>query len=293
MVIRREDRVSAVLREDESLIDVFVSLSPAFERLRNRAMRKVMSRLVTVEQAARVAGLDADELVARLNARGRAGDGAPEPANARDGLEATPVAAVTAASPELPARLRSIPPDRVVDLDVREELRNGREPFSRIMAASRETPPGGALRVRAIFEPVPLYAVMAKQGLAHHTERLGTEDWRVWFYPYDDAGAPEAPARGHVPGSVAVAGHAGEADSANEAEGDVVVLDVRGLEPPEPMVRTLVALESLPADATLVQINVRVPQFLLPLLGERGFAYEIREQEPDLVRVFIRRAPAE
>jgi len=43
MVIRKEDRVSKVLRADESLIDVFVGISPAFERLRNPRMRKVMS----------------------------------------------------------------------------------------------------------------------------------------------------------------------------------------------------------------------------------------------------------
>lgn len=79
---------------------------------------------------------------------------------------------------------------------------------------------------------------------------------------------------------------------AGEEADPVVVLDVRGLEPPEPMVRTLAALEALPADGTLVQVNVRVPQLLLPHLEQRGFTYEVREQEPDLVRVFIRRTPS-
>ena len=71
-------------------------------------------------------------------------------------------------------------------------------------------------------------------------------------------------------------------------DADVIVLDVRGLEPPEPMVRTLEALAEMPRGKTLVQINVRVPQFLLPKLTERGFTYDIREQGPDLVRLFIR-----
>lgn len=68
----------------------------------------------------------------------------------------------------------------------------------------------------------------------------------------------------------------------------MLVLDVRGLEPPEPMVQTLEALASMPRGKTLMQINVRVPQFLLPKLEEQGYAYEIREQSPDLVRLFIR-----
>ena len=148
------------------------------------------------------------------------------------------------------------------------------------MAARREVPDGGVLSLRAIFEPVPLYAVMARQGFAHHTERLADDDWRVWFYP-----AEEKPEGGRSPDPVTALEEAG-------GEG-VVVLDVRDLEPPEPMVRTLAALEELPPGGTLVQLNVRVPQFLLPRLQERGFTYEVREQAPDLVRVFIRRAAAE
>ncbi len=69
----------------------------------------------------------------------------------------------------------------------------------------------------------------------------------------------------------------------------MVVLDVRGLEPPEPMVRTLEALERLPEGGTLVQLNVREPQFLFPQLEARGFAYEVRRQGDDVVRVVIRR----
>lgn len=181
-----------------------------------------------------------------------------------------------------PEALARIPGQDVVELDVREALRSGQEPFSTIMAAREEVPDGGALSLRAIFEPVPLYGVMARHGFAHWTEKLADDDWRVWFYP-------EGPAAGETgePGPQA----APAPDSGSEGADDgVVVLDVRGLEPPEPLVRTLAALEELPEGHTLVQINVRVPRFLLPQLRERGFSWEIREQEPDLVRVFIRRA---
>jgi uncharacterized protein (DUF2249 family) len=179
-------------------------------------------------------------------------------------------------NPVVPPALAAIPPERVIDLDVREELRGGGEPFRRIMAARRDLPPGGALRLRAIFEPLPLYAVMAKQGFDHWTEQLAPDDWRVSFYPAAMAAAPAA-------GSEARA----DALHPGEAGDDVVVLDVRGMEPPEPMVRTLAALETLPPGKTLVQINERVPQFLLPRLDALGFEYRVREQDDALVRVFI------
>ena len=133
-----------------------------------------------------------------------------------------------------------------------------------------------------------------------HTEQLGPEDWSVWFYPAEqengaggesdpgDAAVPgAAPGKRNRSGRAAAAGGADEGDEGDE--GGVVVLDVRGLEPPEPMVRTLAALEALPPGGTLVQLNVRVPQFLLPQLEERGFAYDIREQSPELVRMIITR----
>lgn len=203
-----------------------------------------------------------------------------------------------------PDALAGLPDDRMVDADVREDLRAGREPFGRIMAARRSLPTGGVLRVRAIFEPVPLYRVMANHGLEHWTERLGPDDWRVWFFEPELVGSASGPASdpsGADPG--AARGSAGEdrPDRGEDRGGeeatpagaaDEVVLDVRGLEPPEPMVRTLEALEDLPTGATLLQVNARVPRFLLPRLEERGFTWEIDEQPDDEVRVRIRRAGA-
>ncbi len=241
-------------------MEVFVGASPAFAKLRSRALRRTLAKLVTVEQAARVAGVDADALVERLNAAlaGTGSSGAPLP---RAGQQADP--------PPLPASLLAIDAARIADLDVRDELRAGREPFRGIMDAARALPVGHVLRVRAIFEPAPLYAVLGKLGFTHAAERLGDEDWRVWFLREARAGAAPAEPEGAV-------------------EDEVVVLDVRGLEPPEPLVKTLEALAVLPRGKTLVQLNVRVPRLLLPKLDERGFVYEIREQSPALTRVFIR-----
>jgi hypothetical protein len=53
------------------------------------------------------------------------------------------------------------------------------------------------------------------------------------------------------------------------------------------MLRTLAALETLPPGHELLQINVRVPQFLLPILAERGFACEVDESSGDRVLVRI------
>ncbi len=54
------------------------------------------------------------------------------------------------------------------------------------------------------------------------------------------------------------------------------------------MVRTLNALQRLTRGHTLVQMNVCVPQFLLPKLTKGGFDCEIRKQSTDAVRIFTR-----
>jgi uncharacterized protein (DUF2249 family) len=280
-VITPSDRVAAVLRTDERLVEVFASAAPALERLRNPAMRRTMARLVTVAQAAKIAGLDPQELVARLNAAAGSGDQAVPSADTNEPVEEKKMSAV---ENDIPAALSGLPAKRLVDLDVREDLRRGEEPFSRIMAAKAALKPGEVLRLRATFDPVPLYHVMGKQGYEHWTEQLGEDDWRVWFHRPDAVAAPaEAPAHTE---SAPTAASGSLADAPEE---EIVILDVRGMDPPEPMMLTIAALETLPAGKTLLQINVRVPQFLLPRLEEMGFKYEVREQKDGPVRVFIRR----
>jgi uncharacterized protein (DUF2249 family) len=327
-LIQLTDRVSAILERDEALIDVFVAASPAFERLRNPALRRVMAGLVTVEQAARVAGVDAAELLARLNAAldpnpYSALDSVPNPALDAAGVTAGDAPAATAApagsaaeqcggcggdhtgrdpgEPDrpMPDVLAALSAARILDVDVRDDLRQGREPFSRIMEARRSMPADGAFRLRAIFEPAPLYTVMARFGLAHWTERLAADDWRIWFYPSSlaaegsgvlspDPGAASLPADdGAAPANGSAPSPAPPAAAADTTAREPIVLDVRGLEPPEPMVRTLEALEQLPPGGMLIQLNERVPQMLLPQLDARGFSYRIHEEGPDRVRVMI------
>jgi uncharacterized protein (DUF2249 family) len=151
-----------------------------------------------------------------------------------------------------PVALEGLDSERRLDLDVREDLRRGEEPLSRIMAAVTELGSGGVLVLRTTFEPLPLYRVLGRRGFAHCAEEHGADDWSVWFYP------------------------------------DLVVLDVRGLEPPEPMVRVLKALDRLAPGQRLEVRHSRRPALLYPQLEDRGFVHETDEPESGLVRIVIR-----
>lgn len=60
---------------------------------------------------------------------------------------------------------------------------------------------------------------------------------------------------------------------------DAVHVDVRGLEPPEPMVIILRLIDGGEVDAPLIAHLDREPIFLYPELDDRGWAHEIIPSE--------------
>ncbi|MCC6823894.1 MAG: DUF2249 domain-containing protein [Verrucomicrobia subdivision 3 bacterium] len=154
-------------------------------------------------------------------------------------------------------------------VDVREDIRNGREPFSKIMSAVAALPADGQLLLIAPFEPAPLFGVLAKQGFKHESRQLESGDWEVLFTRQPAALPTET-----APTSASHDfGHRTAVGQPNVTE-----VDARGLEPPQPMVKILEALASLPPGAMLQARTDRRPMHLYARLEERGFTGESQEQ---------------
>ena len=217
---------------------------------------------MTVAQAAQIAQVDVG---AMLTVLARATGQAPPPG----GEGAAPGRREEARPPFLGQFVG----DRLATVDVRDDIRRGREPFAKIMAAAKALKPGQALLLRNVFEPVPLYQVLGKKGLDHWAECRGPEDWWIYFYPSPTGGS------GGVAASSPGAAEGGEGRTKG-GTGEVLV-DARGLEPPQPMQRILEALASLPEGATLRARTDRRPMLLYPKLEERGYRYETREADGD------------
>ena len=78
-------------------------------------------------------------------------------------------------------RFRQTMSENIVTLDVREDLRNGREPFSKIMGAVAQLQPDEKLLLVAPFEPTPLFSVLGNQGFDHESKQIQSGDWEVLF----------------------------------------------------------------------------------------------------------------
>jgi len=66
-----------------------------------------------------------------------------------------------------------------------------------------------------------------------------------------------------------------------------VILDNRGLEPPQPMMRTLTKLENMNVGETLAIINDRRPMFLYEELNELGYMHNTEPLEDGSFKITI------
>lgn len=190
----------------------------------------------------------------------------------------------------IPSEIQSIPTHKVTDLDVRPILDAGGEPFSSIMSAITKTLPDGALKLRTTFKPAPLFHALGSQGWQHWIEQGEGNDWIVWFYrpkEHQDGVIFEKIEKNELNATYLQKEHP-ELQTRLKTDGNTWYLDVRTLPPPEPMELTLTVLEKLPKGTSLIQINERNPQFLLPILLERGFEFKITQDKESEVLLKIR-----
>ena len=145
----------------------------------------------------------------------------------------------------------------IVDLDARPMLRAGGEPFEKIMETVAALDPGEGLRLLTTFKPTPLLFVLESKGFVHEAKELEGGEWEVLFLPSKTAAAD------------------GDASAVLPPDGSVWPnpmqhLDNRDLDPPEPMVRILAAIEAMKGGEVLSALLCREPTYLLAELAKRG-----------------------
>lgn len=159
--------------------------------------------------------------------------------------------------------------EKIVTIDVREDLRSGRSPLSAVLKAVASLRHDETLRVLVPFEPVPLYDLLARQGFQHTATPISTAHWEVLF-----ARPPGAAPASANPAGAPISNCAASDNNPKNA----VEVDARGLEPPQPMVKILEAVTALSPGTTLRAHTDRRPMHLYAQLEDRGFIGESQEQ---------------
>lgn len=173
-------------------------------------------------------------------------------------------------------------------LDVRPLLAKGTTPCQAIDEAIPRVPIGGTLVLLVPFEPVPLYDKLRAHGFDHEAEQLPGEVWRVTFRRRETLSQPPT-----VPAVCACTGPVAVETAVSSPQVVPLRIDARRLEPPQPMVRILEALQQLPQGGTLEAHTDRKPIHLLPLLEARGYSARNEVQPDGSCLTIIRRGNAD
>ncbi len=175
--------------------------------------------------------------------------------------------------------MTSLENTKIITLDVRDDIRAGREPLSKIMGTIAGLQPDQSLRLLAPLEPAPLFELLGRRGFHHTARPLAAGEWETLFtrQPVTEPATIQA-AAGPSRGNTTVAAK------------EVIELDARGLEPPQPLVKILESLGSLLAHAELRAHTDRRPVHLYAHLAERGFTGNSQEQSDGSFITHIRRS---
>lgn len=246
-----ESRLSDILKEHPDALCRLGELDPRLAHLKGAEARP-MVRLIRLGELATIAELPLDILIAAL--RGEKIDRAA----AQDGSAVPPEVVLSEDA-------------AVIRLDVRPMLASGQEPFAAIMEAAAGVPEGGALVLEAPFDPAPLRRVLAGKSFVSQGQRIADGHWRIIFRRVGTLMSPALMRSGQ-----------------RWVEPDGTHLDVRGLEPPQPMVQILALIDSGEVDAFTVH-HERDPIFLYPELEERGWHCQVLAETPGELRLALSR----
>lgn len=172
----------------------------------------------------------------------------------------------------------------ILILDVREDIRSGRQPCGRILETARKVGNGESFKLIAPFEPKPLFELLGREGFTHQAAPLTAGDWEVLF-----TRKPATASTASTASTPATTEAACGCGCSSTTPGEIVELDARGLEPPQPMVKILEALTELPDQTALHAHTDRRPIHLYAMLEARGFTGQSQEQNDGSFITHIRR----
>ena len=267
-MITKDLKISKLLAQYPQAIDVLIEVSPHFRKLKNPVLKKTLAGRVNVEQAARIANVDVNILLSKLNKSTKKFSEEINSINKDD--ERTVVG-----DDKMQENSYNIDQNKVVTFDVRPIIAGGKDPLKFMLAKVKELKDDEVLLLINSFEPIPLYTVLGRKGYAHKTEK---EDdvFKIYFYRDSKLNVTDEEITPHINDEINIA------DFEN-----IIEIDVRELEPPEPMVKVLEALSKIDDKTVLLMHHHREPLMLYPKLEERGYRAFCTKINEDYFKIVI------
>jgi uncharacterized protein (DUF2249 family) len=260
MKISEDTKISELIKFNPKAIELIASINPHFEKLRNPVLRKILASRVTIKDAAKIGKCSTSIFFEKL---------------ASIGCTLQPDS--TIAAEKKVSSVFSLDHDKpTVTMDVRPDIDSGKDPFLKIISAIDGLNSGECLLLINSFEPVPLISILRENNYECYIKQENeTVSTLIQKNKDSKPFQSKKPIRSNFK------------DQLDYFRNRTVLLDVRLLEVPGPMIRILNELESLPDNYALHVSHRRVPQLLLPELESRGFSILIKDNNDGCVELLI------
>ncbi|MBS1626920.1 MAG: DUF2249 domain-containing protein [Bacteroidetes bacterium] len=264
--INANTKIATILKANPNALEAIISISPKFSKLRNPLLRKIMAARTSIHTASKVANCNITDFYKVLQPLGFT-------------INETIVAENESPTQiVLPNFMQQINNLKVDVLDVRPIIEGGEDPFKIIMKKIKELPNQTVLKLINTFEPTPLINILSKQGFEYFIEKENEDLINSFFYKKNTTQKIE---------ETKPAASNDWNETIKQFENNLLVIDVRHLEMPQPMMTILEALEKLPNNTALFVYHKRIPVFLLPELKERNMDYRVKEIKDNEVHLLI------
>ncbi len=167
LIITPKTKIYDLLEAYPQLEDLLIESAPPFKKLRNPILRKTITKITSLAQAATVGGLKVEELINKLRAEvGQTASDAMDTEN---------------------ANYISVQPDwfsesNVADsIDIRDMLNAGEQPVHEVLSAVKKLGDNQILKVIAPFIPAPLIDKSLSLNYQHWLDKKGEEEYWVFF----------------------------------------------------------------------------------------------------------------
>jgi TusA-related sulfurtransferase len=167
LIITPKTKIYDLLEAYPELEDTLIDSAPEFKKLKNPVLRKTITRITNIGQAATIGGLNVEELVNRL--REKVGQ------NTLEKLDDTGTKYVT----ECPVWFRKEAVSQTID--IREMLNKGEQPVHEVLAAIKKLNESEILEIIAPFIPAPLLDKTLSLEYKHWLDKKSDSEYLVYF----------------------------------------------------------------------------------------------------------------
>lgn len=271
MKINQNTKISALIKQNPDVIDAIVSINKHFEKLRNPILRKILASRVTIADAAKIGGATTQAFYDKLIPLGFFCENTIESDSGQKNY--------------VPEFYKTLDQKNVRELDVRNDIAQGLDPFNRIMDTLSQMTEETTIKLINSFEPIPLLNILAKKGYFNYTLHKGPS----LVHTYIKHSGVKTDYQETKPASFISKDEEIE-ELIKLYEGQIINLDVRDLEMPLPMVTILNELDVLPSRTLLYVLHRKIPVYLFPELDSRGYSYKVKKVNEDKVLILIYKA---